>query len=215
VQSHGAGIIKVDGTYYMIGEDKSDGPRNVVNCYSSPNLVEWTFAGAPLSMQGGDLASGRVIERPKVIYNKANRKYVMYMHIDSGDYKEAKVGVATSDTVCGKYKYMKSFQPMGKQSRDMGLFQDDDGSAYLLSEDVSALLPLPSFLFSALDIHIPANVSLSAAAKWASHIQTISRLSLSDRRGSHMAGKIRSTSHPQKERCIFHVCQQIKWMGSK
>jgi beta-xylosidase len=121
----------------MIGEDKSDGPRNVVNCYSSTNLVEWKFAGAPLSMQGGDLSPGRVVERPKVIYNKATRKYVMYMHIDSGDYKEAKVGVATCDSVCGKYTYHKSFQPMGKQSRDMGLYQDDDGSAYLLSEDVS------------------------------------------------------------------------------
>lgn len=30
-----------------------------------------------------------------------------------------------------------SFQPLGFQSRDMGLFKDDDGSAYLLSEDVS------------------------------------------------------------------------------
>jgi hypothetical protein len=124
----------------MIGEDKSDGPRNVVNCYSSSNLVEWKLEGAPLAMQGGDLSSGRVVERPKVIYNKGTGKYVMYMHIDSGDYKEAKVGVATSDTVCGKYTYQKSFQPMGKQSRDMGLYQDDDGSSYLLSEDVSLFM---------------------------------------------------------------------------
>jgi hypothetical protein len=130
----------------MIGEDKSDGPRNVVNCYSSTNLVEWKLEGAPLSMQGGDLSSGRVVERPKVIYNKSTRKFVMYMHIDSGDYKEAKVGVATSDTVCGKYSYQKSFQPMGKQSRDMGLYQDDDGTAYLLSEDVSDLIDLLPYL---------------------------------------------------------------------
>lgn len=33
-----------------------------------------------------------------------------------------------------------SFQPLGFQSRDMGLFKDDDGSAYLLSEDVSVLI---------------------------------------------------------------------------
>ena len=60
----------------------------------------------------------------------------MYMHIDSGNYGEAKVGVATSDTVCGKYTYIGSFNPLGNQSRDIGLFQDDDGAAYLLSEDV-------------------------------------------------------------------------------
>lgn len=58
------------------------------------------------------------------------------MHIDSSSYGEAKVGVATGDSVCGTYKYLGSWQPLGYQSRDIGLFQDDDGSAYLLTEDV-------------------------------------------------------------------------------
>jgi beta-xylosidase len=123
-----------------MGEDKSGGSNfQNVNCYSSPNLVEWTYVGALLSRgTSGDLGPGRVVERPKVIYNARTKKYVLYMHIDSGNYKEAKVGVATSDSVCGRYTYHKSYQPMGRQSRDMGLFQDDDGTAYLLSEDVSA-----------------------------------------------------------------------------
>ena len=30
-----------------------------------------------------------------------------------------------------------SFQPLGHQSRDIGLYKDDNGTAYLLSEDVS------------------------------------------------------------------------------
>jgi hypothetical protein len=59
------------------------------------------------------------------------------MHIDSSDYGEAKVGVAVGDTVCGKYTYLSSWRPLGFQSRDMGLFQDDDGKAYLMTEDVS------------------------------------------------------------------------------
>lgn len=58
------------------------------------------------------------------------------MHIDSSSYGEAKVGVATGDSVCGTYEYLGSWQPLGHQSRDIGLFQDDDGSAYLLTEDV-------------------------------------------------------------------------------
>ncbi|CAG9951801.1 unnamed protein product [Clonostachys rosea f. rosea IK726] len=61
----------------------------------------------------------------------------MYLHIDSSNYGEAKVGVAVSNTVCGKYEYRGSFQPLGFQSRDMGLFKDDDGSAYLLTEDTN------------------------------------------------------------------------------
>jgi beta-xylosidase len=100
--------------------------------------VQWTYVGALLSRTGsGDLGPNRVIERPKVIYNEKTKKYVLWMHVDSSNYGEAKVGVATGDTVCGKYDYKGSFRPLNHQSRDMGLFKDDDGKAYLLSEDVS------------------------------------------------------------------------------
>ncbi|KAI0101790.1 carbohydrate-binding module family 35 protein [Nemania sp. FL0031] len=137
VQAHGAGIIKVGSTYYMIGEDKTNGSAfQNVNCYSSTNLVEWTYVGALLSQtSSGDLGPNRVVERPKVIYNDSTKKYVLYMHIDSSSYGEAKVGVATGNSVCGSYTYQGSFQPLGFQSRDLGLFKDDDGSAYLLTED--------------------------------------------------------------------------------
>jgi hypothetical protein len=123
----------------MIGEDKTNGsPFQNINCYSSTNLVEWTFVNALLSQtSSGDLGPSRVVERPKVIYNDDTSTYVMYLHIDSSDYGEAKVGVATSNSVCGDYTYRGSFQPLGFQSRDIGLFKDDDGAAFLLTEDVS------------------------------------------------------------------------------
>lgn len=73
----------------------------------------------------------------KVIQNSSGQ-WVMWMHIDSSNYGEAKVGIATSSSICGSYKYVRSFQPLGRQSRDMGLFKDDDGSGYLLTEDVSS-----------------------------------------------------------------------------
>ncbi|KAI0455049.1 carbohydrate-binding module family 35 protein [Xylaria acuta] len=138
VQAHGAGAIKVGSTYYIVGEDKTQGSAfQNINCYSSTNLVEWAYVGALLSQtgSGGDLGPNRVVERPKVIYNDSTKKYVLYMHIDSSNYGEAKVGVATGDSVCGKYTYQGSFQPLGFQSRDLGLFKDDDGTAYLLTED--------------------------------------------------------------------------------
>lgn len=123
----------------MIGEDKTQGTIfHNVNCYSSTDLVEWSYEGAILSVtdqQGTDLGPGRIVERPKVVYNDKTEKYVLYLHIDSQDYKDARVGVATSDTVCGVYEYQGGFRPLGHQSRDMGLFKDDDGSAYLMTED--------------------------------------------------------------------------------
>lgn len=153
LNAHGAGVIQVNNTFYLIGEDKSQGSSFfAVNCYSSVDLVQWTYEGALLSRtSSGDLGPNRIIERPKVIYNDLTKKYVMWMHVDSSNYGDAKVGVATSDTVCGgkPYEYHGSFRPLGMESRDIGLFKDDDGRAYLLTEDVRSfpLSPYPSPLF--------------------------------------------------------------------
>ena len=139
LQARGAGIFQVGSTYYMVGEDKSNGAGfTAVACYSSTNLSTWTRQTNALTAQGtGDLAAGRIIERPKVIYNETTQKYVMYMHVDSNDYQAARVGVATSSTPCGAYTYLGSSRPLGYESRDMGLFKDTDGKAYLLTEDRS------------------------------------------------------------------------------
>ena len=63
----------------------------------------------------------------------------MYMHIDGntaeGSYKLARVGVAVSNRVDGDYRYLRSFRPLGHESRDIGQFIDDDGAAYLIFED--------------------------------------------------------------------------------
>ena len=141
LQLHGLGIIKVGSTWYGFGEDKTgESSSNTsfqdIPCYSSTDLSTWTRAGTALTRQSsGDLGPSRIVERPKVIYNSSTSTYVMYMHIDSLSYAEAKVGVATSNTPCGPYTYQGSFQPLGHQSRDLGLYQDTDGTAYLLSED--------------------------------------------------------------------------------
>jgi hypothetical protein len=84
----------------------------------------------------GDTGPGRVIERPKIMFNKKTNKYALWMHIDSANYGEAKIGVATGDSVCGKYTYLRSERPLGFESRDSGVYVDDDGKGYLLTEDV-------------------------------------------------------------------------------
>ena len=87
----------------------------------------------------GDTGPNRVIERPKIMHNKKTGKYLLWMHIDSSDYSDARIGVAIGDTVCGKYTYLRSERPLGFQSRDSGVFVDDDGKGYLLTEDVRSL----------------------------------------------------------------------------
>jgi hypothetical protein len=141
LQLHGLGIVKVGNTFYGFGEDKvgenqGDTSFRAIPCYSSTNLATWTYVRESLIHQkSGDLGPRRIVERPKVIYNASTRRFVMYLHIDDPSYADAKVGVATSTSACGPYSYRGSFRPLGQQSRDIGLFQDNDGTGYLLTED--------------------------------------------------------------------------------
>jgi hypothetical protein len=139
VQAHGGGILKVGDTYYWFGEDRAqDNPRGwrYVSCYSSQDLAHWTFRSQVVKLADPEkLGRGWILERPKVFYNAAAKKFVMYAHIDNGSYKFASIAVLTCDTVDGDYKYLKSFRPLGHESRDIGQFVDDDGAAYLIFED--------------------------------------------------------------------------------
>ncbi|MFC5666019.1 RICIN domain-containing protein [Kitasatospora misakiensis] len=141
LQLHGLGIVKVGNTWYGFGEEKTgttkaDTSFQSIPCYTSTDLGTWTYQGVALARQSsGDLGPNRIVERPKVIYNASTGTFVMYVHIDSSDYSDAKVGVATSSTPCGPYTYRGSFRPLGYVSRDLGLFQEADGTGYLLTED--------------------------------------------------------------------------------
>jgi hypothetical protein len=139
VQAHGGGIIKVGDAYYWFGEDRTQGldpARRYVSCYASKDLAHWTFRNQVMKQADpGDLGPRFVLERPKVFYNARTKKFVMYMHIDDSRYALARVGVAVSDTVDGDYQYVRSFRPLDQESRDIGQFIDDDGSAYLIFED--------------------------------------------------------------------------------
>lgn len=144
LQMHGLGIVKVGATWYAFGEDKTgESATNTsfqdIPCYTSTDLRNWTYQSVALAKQaGGDLGPNRIVERPKVIYNASTSTYVMYVHLDNSSYTDRRVGIATSPTPCGPYTYRGGISPLGNQSRDIGLFQDTDGSAYLMSEDPNA-----------------------------------------------------------------------------
>jgi hypothetical protein len=139
IQAHGGGILKLGKVYYWFGEDRSMGntrSNRYVACYVSTNLVQWTFRNQVVRLSDPDnLGPDWVFERPKVFYNKPTRKFVMYAHLDDRSYKLASVAVLTCDTVDGDYQYLKHFRPLDHESRDIGQFVDDDGSAYLIFED--------------------------------------------------------------------------------
>ena len=91
-----------------------------------------------------------VLERPKVIYNEKTDKYVLWLHVDGpyqgsdSNYAKAKAGVAISDSPTGPFEFLESNRlnkvPEGFEykvqntgmARDMNLFVDDDGTAYII-----------------------------------------------------------------------------------
>ena len=138
IQAHGGGILYYRHTWYWFGEDRSQGldpARRYVACYSSRDLIHWKFRGHPLQLADPEhLGPHWVLERPKVFYSPLTHHFVMYMHLDDAHYHVARVAVAVSDHVTGPYRYVRSFRPLGLESRDIGQFVDDNGSAYLIFE---------------------------------------------------------------------------------
>lgn len=138
IQAHGGGIVKLDKYYYWYGEERRQGldtGLRYVSCYRSKDLANWKFMGDALQLSDPEhLGSNWVLERSKVYFNKKTKTYVMYFHLDDARYKLARVGVATSKKPEGPFTYRESFRPLEKESRDIGQFIDDDGTAYLVFE---------------------------------------------------------------------------------
>lgn len=144
VSAHGGGFLMYEGWYYWYGENrKSD---IYVSVYKSKDLKEWIFCGNAITtnteqvaLNGMELGLGSInhkvnIERPKVIYNKKTKTFVMWMHYENGlDYSCASAAVATSKSPIGPFIYHGHFKPLGYMSRDCALFIDDDDKAYFIS----------------------------------------------------------------------------------
>lgn len=122
--------------------DTSDYFRNVYAGYSPEELDNVALA---LN------AERAVIERPKLIYNEKNRQYVLWFHADgptetsNSNYAAACAGVAVSDSPFGPYRFIGRYRlntcppdqedkyPQSKgMARDMNLFKDTDGTAYII-----------------------------------------------------------------------------------
>ncbi|KAG6814458.1 hypothetical protein H0H92_007462 [Tricholoma furcatifolium] len=96
--------------------------KDIARCDSSlsqsTDLMTWTRQNDALTpIAGTNISSSNVVERPKGNIKELFSPY----------YGAAMVGVATASTPCGPYSYRGSFKPLGADSRDESLFQDDDG----------------------------------------------------------------------------------------
>lgn len=137
INAHGGCVVYANGYYWWFGEDRSSSTCNGVSCYRSTNLYQWQRVGLAVTPTGTatddcrDIAKGRTMERPKVVYNTSTGKWVMWFHWENGsNYSEAKVAVLQSDKVEGPYTLCGVFRPNNHDSRDQTIFADSDGRAY-------------------------------------------------------------------------------------
>ena len=179
IEAHGGGVLRVGDTYYWYGENHrlGFGNKTGISAYSSRDLHAWRNEGVVMPKDSfPELFRDRgVAERPKVIYNRRTRQYVMWMHLDANRYQEASAGVAVADRPTGPFRMVRVFRPIhfdygysreestlrererGNSYRDMGLFQDDDGTAYVLySSESNASLYVSRLSDDYTDIQRPA-----------------------------------------------------------
>jgi len=116
INAHGGGILHHMGIYYWYGEHRPDKgyiTEEGITCYTSRDLYNWKDEGVVMSVSENErspIVKGCIIERPKVIFNQKNGKFVMYFHLElkGQGYASAQFGVATSDSPTGPFTYLKS-----------------------------------------------------------------------------------------------------------
>ncbi|WP_435127359.1 family 43 glycosylhydrolase [Actinacidiphila sp. bgisy144] len=135
VHAHGGGILEHDSAYYWFGEDRHpDRTFRSVEVHRSTDLVRWEPLGAALTQRSHPHLARANLERPKVLHDRTTGRFVMWAHKEeAGNYRQARAAVAVADRPQGPYRYFGDFRPLGHMSRDLTLFQDTDGTGYLLS----------------------------------------------------------------------------------
>lgn len=121
INAHGGGFLEHEGVVYWYGEHKIDGEAGNaahvgVHVYCSRDLLEWRDEGVALAVsteKGHDIETGCILERPKVVYNAATRRFVMWFHLEpkGAGYFGARSGVAVADSPAGPFRYLGSFRP--------------------------------------------------------------------------------------------------------
>lgn len=78
----------------------------------------------------------------------------MWFHLDSHDYMTAHTGVAVADRPTGPFQFVREMCPNRFDSRDMTLFKDTDGKAYLIySSDWNKTLRIAQLTDDYLDVN--------------------------------------------------------------
>lgn len=149
INAHGYCILKHEGKYHWYGSHKIEGRTEAekneagVRCYVSDDLLVWKNSGLVFSVtapnQHADVAKAGILDRPKVVFHAATKKFLMYFKLyppgaagNTVGTDVAYVGVASSPHPLGPFEYQGKFTGAGSPSGsgDFAMFADDDGALY-------------------------------------------------------------------------------------
>lgn len=154
IYSQGGNILKVGSTYYWYGvkyngavtyynnptSKNSDTSFAAVTCYSSTDLVNWTFRGNVITgATDGSTWDADWLGRLGVVYNANTQKYVLITQY-SGPAGSG-IAFATSSTPTGTFAFdhvqSTIANVVNNMSGDQSTFIDDNGKAYLVFSNAS------------------------------------------------------------------------------
>lgn len=126
INAHGGGVIYSKGVYYWYGEYRDGALTQKVSLYKSTNMKDWSYCGIILDVSKKHPDFN--IERPKIIYNKKSKKFVMWFHQEiKNNFNIASAGVAQSSTINGPFTLLKTFRP-NANAKSFNLIERSDGS---------------------------------------------------------------------------------------
>lgn len=139
INVHAGYIVYEDGYYYWIGDSRTGNECNGVGCYRSKDLYNWTNRGLIIPLSGKisednwDLAKGRNLYRPKILYNELIKKWIVWAVWENMEVTITKSCRLVSDHIEGDYDLYDISCVNGILSRDYTLFKDDtDGRVYFI-----------------------------------------------------------------------------------
>jgi hypothetical protein len=162
IYAHKGGMFYFQGVYYWYGSDYRFTPRGGydkhsqrlnpgINVYSSNDLVNWKFRRIAMAYPTKGWGSKGIHHRAHVIYNSETKTFVMWFYHYPPDNSERMATVAISDNPLGPFQILGQRKTdhrlandedaigtkteMAQGGRDLNLFRDIDGSAFLLYDN--------------------------------------------------------------------------------
>ena len=142
IQAHGFQVTCIDDIYYWYGENKADALLGTtrmfggIRCYSSRDFYNWKDEGLILPPDTINPLSpihySQKLERPHIIKNPRNGKYVLWAKSQADD---GYFAIFQADNFKGPYTFVRNLQPEGYGVGDFDMYVDEQtGKGYVWFE---------------------------------------------------------------------------------